>query len=255
MFDDFNYIILAIIEGFTELLPISSTGHMLIANHFLNSNLENFDKTYIISIQAASIFAIFLYNREILLQNISIWLKISIGFLPVGITGFLFYKNIRELLSDTDILGYTFIIGGIALIWMENRYNSCPNKNSLENLSYKDSFYIGVWQCLSLIPGMSRSGSSIFGAMVKGFDRDSSTKFSFLLGLPTIAISTLYDMYKNREILEVAGNYTHLITGFFVSFVCTLASISFLMFILKKYSFKPFGYYRVFVGFILLYII
>lgn len=248
-------IIIAIIEGVTEFLPISSTGHMILASSLMNIHDDAFVKTFEISIQLGAIMAIVMLYAKRFWQGISIYLKLGIAFIPTAIIGFLAYSFIKAYLFNPTIVAVSLIIGGIVLILIDKKVVAQKSKTDvLENITYKNAFSIGLIQCFSMIPGVSRAGATIIGGVFNGLDKKQATEFSFLLAVPTMFAATGYDLLKtpvvftNHEILLLA-------IGFIVALFTAWIAVKVFIKIVENYGFKYFGYYRIIIGIIFLIIL
>ncbi|MDD7472984.1 MAG: undecaprenyl-diphosphate phosphatase [Bdellovibrionota bacterium] len=261
MNDIVNVVLLGIIEGLTEFIPVSSTGHLIIFGNYLNLN-DSLHDTFEIFIQLGAILAVlFLYFKRFILffdfknkddafagkQGL---LKMFLACVPVFVMGFLFYHSIKALLTNIPLIALALIVGGILMIIVE-KIKIKVKTHGLNELTYKDSFLIGIFQCLSLWPGFSRSASTIIGGMFLGVKREVSAKFSFLVAVPVIFAAVIYDICKNFANLSKDDIWFFLI-GFIVSFFVAIFSIKFFLNILKKFSLTIFGYYRIILGFIVL---
>jgi len=249
----FDSIILGVIEGFTEFLPISSTGHLIVASHFLNLDQNSVTKAYEVIIQFAAIFAVvFNYKAKFTLKKIDLWTKVFLAFLPIGIVGFLFSHQIKELFN-IQIVAIMFIIGGIIFVIVEQFFikNEINLIDDVEQITLKQSLIIGLAQVFALIPGTSRAGSTIIGALLVGLSRKASAEFSFLLAFPVMSAVTAYDLLKHYHEFNDA-NLLNLIIGFFVSFVVAYMTIKLFLAFLEKFTFISFGIYRILFGVILL---
>jgi len=249
--DLINALILGVVEGFSEFLPISSTGHLIVLSKYLSINQSEFHKSFEIIIQFSAILAVVtLYFKD--LFKISNIIKLSVAFIPTGIVGFLFYDFILALFTSS-ISAIMFIIGGFVLIIMDIFMTKKKDYHKdIEDISLKESFFIGLVQVLSLIPGTSRSGASILGASLVKMDKVSASKFSFLLGVPTILIASLYESYKNYDIIANIENVNFLLVGFLSSYVMALLSLKLMLGIIKNIGFSVFGVYRIIFGIFLL---
>jgi len=248
-------IILGIVEGFTEFLPVSSTAHLLITGEILKIPQTDFFKTFVIAIQLGAIIAvIFLYWRKVI-KNSNLIKKVLVAFIPTAIIGFLLYKIIKNFLFENlATIAWALIIGGIVIIIFEifqknknGGEQNIENENSLDSISYKKSFLIGVIQSLAIVPGVSRSGATIIGGMLAGIKRKNIVEFSFLLAIPTIFAATGYDLLSSKISFSSLDIKTLLI-GFIASFVFALLAIKFLIKFIENHSFIIFGYYRIIVG-------
>ena len=250
----FHLFILSILEGVTEFLPISSTGHLILVSQFLHLPETDFLKLFTIVIQLGAIGAVIFYYWHKLI-NPSLIKKLLVGFLPSGIIGFLLYKHIKELLGESVTVAVMLLLGGVIIIIAEVWYKQQKHENNLRathELSYLDSFILGLCQVASLIPGTSRSASVIVGGLFLKLERSVVTEFAFLLAVPTMLAATAYSLYKSRDILLVAGNAPKLLLGTVISFFVALAVIKWLLEYIKRNSFIPFGIYRILLGIILL---
>ncbi len=253
-------ILLGIIEGFTEFLPISSTGHLIIANNFLGFTGE-FAKTFDIIIQLGAIFAVIIYFRKRLFpfgkyksqenkkESQNIWKKTIIGVIPAIFIGASIGKYIKDLLFNPITVAIALLLGGFILIIIENKKRKIKI-SSLELLSYKSAFIIGLIQCLAFIPGVSRSAATIIGAMLLGSSRLVAAEFSFYLAIPTMIAASVYTLldkliFTNKEMLL-------LIIGFTVSFLVAWIVIAEFMNYISNKDFKVFGYYRIILGIVVL---
>ncbi len=245
-------IILGIIEGFTEFLPISSTGHLIVASEFLNLEQTAVNKAYEVIIQFAAILAVVLnYSEKFTLKHIELWKKITLAFIPIGAVGFLFASQIKTLFS-ISVVAVMFIVGGILFLIIEKLYK--PKEHfidDVEKVSYKQALYIGLAQIAALIPGTSRAGATIIGAMLVGLTRKASAEFSFLLAFPVMCATTAYDLLKHYGDFT-SSNLTVLIVGFVVSFIVAFLTIKLFLKFLEKFTFVAFGLYRIVFGLILL---
>lgn len=243
-----HILILSIVEGLTEFLPISSTGHLILTSRLLNIQATNFAKTFEIVIQLGAILAVVvLYFNKFL--NIKIIKKLIVAFVPTGIVGVLLYPFIKNFLLGSSVVTLlALFFGGIALIFIEyifkkKSHNTTTPKN-LQTISFKQAFLIGCFQCLSVIPGMSRAAATIIGGLAVKLDRPTATEFSFLLAVPTMIMASGYDLYKSRDFITQGGFLT-LIFGTVLSFIFAIIAIKFLIAFVKKNDFKIFGYYRI----------
>jgi undecaprenyl-diphosphatase len=241
-------IIIAIIEGLTEFLPVSSTGHMILASTLMGIHESELVKTFEIVIQLGAIMAVvFLYYKRFLVSY-EIYAKLFIAFLPTAFVGLLAYKTIKAYLFNPTVVSISLIIGGVILIildkWSEN---SKSRYAEIEHISYKDAFKIGLIQCLSMIPGVSRSAATIFGGVSSGFNRVQAAEFSFLLAIPTMFAASGLDLLKNYEHIQ-SEHITPFIIGFIVAFIVAIAAVKAFVSFLTKYGFKHFGYYRIVLG-------
>ena len=248
----FESILLGIIEGFTEFLPISSTGHLIIASKFLEIDQNNITKAYEVIIQFAAILAVLLnYKDKFHPSKIELWKKLIIAFIPIGAVGFIFSSYIKAMF-DIKIVAIMFIIGGIIFLIVEKFYTEKEHFiDDIEKVSYKQALYIGIAQIFALIPGTSRAGSTIIGAMLVGLNRKASAEFSFLLAFPVMCATTGYDILKNYKEFSDA-NLIVLAVGFVISFFVAYLTIKLFLKFLEKFTFVAFGIYRIVFGAVLL---
>lgn len=254
-------IILGIVEGLTEFLPVSSTGHLIIVNHFV-SFTGKFTNMFDIVIQLGAILSVVVYFRSKLnpfAKNKSyiekadiliLWKKTIVGVLPALFFGALFGSYIEELLFNPMTVSITLLIGGIILLFIERRQNT-STINSIDNLSYRTAFLIGLIQCLAMIPGTSRSAATIIGGMLLGTSRVVAAEFSFFLAIPTMAAASAYSLLKTGLTLSIF-ELQILAVGFIVSFIVALIVIAGFMNYISRNTFKPFGYYRIILSLLIL---
>lgn len=253
--DIFQAIIIGIIEGFTEFLPISSTGHMIVASEFMGLPQDAAMKAYEVIIQFAAILAVVLiYKDKITFKKIDLWMKLIAAFIPLAIVGFIFKDQIKSLFS-VEIVAWMFIIGGFIFLIVEYFYKEQPHQISdVEETSYRQALWIGFAQLFSFIPGTSRAGATIIGGMLVGLDRKASSDFSFLLAIPVMSAVAGYDVLKYyNEFIGV--NWTAFAIGFVVAFIVAYITVKVFLRFIQKFSFVPFGIYRIIFGIVLLMII
>ena len=248
-------ILLGIIEGFTEFLPISSTGHLIVASEFLNIDQTHVTKAYEVIIQFAAILAVVLnYRDKFSLKKIELWKKLILAFIPIGAVGFVFSSQIKELFS-IEVVAVMFIIGGIIFLIVEKFYTEKDHfVDDVEKVSYKQALWIGIAQIAALIPGTSRAGATIIGAMLVGLNRKASAEFSFLLAFPVMCATTAYDLLKHYKDFTDA-NLIVLGIGFITAFIVAYLTIKLFLAFLQRFTFVAFGIYRIIFGVILLLII
>lgn len=253
--DIIQSIIIGIVEGITEFIPISSTGHMIIAEKLLKIQEDEFTKMFTIAIQLGAILAVVvLYWKKFFdFKNVRFYLKLIIGVVPAIILGLIFSDKIDELLESTVTVAVSLLLGGIVLIFID-KYFIRPRIQSEKQVSYLNSFAIGVWQCLAMIPGVSRSAASIIGGMQQKLTRSAAAEFSFFLAVPTMVAATGYKLFKHyREQGGFSGEEIKLLLiGNIVAFVVALLAIKFFIEFLKKHGFRIWGIYRIAIGLVLL---
>jgi undecaprenyl-diphosphatase len=249
-------IVLGMVEGVTEFLPISSTAHLIITSKLLNISQTDFQKLFEVFIQSGAILAVvFLYFNE-LRVNFKILKNLFFSFLPTALIGFFLYKVIKNVFFESLIfIGVSLILVGIFFIIIEILVNKkkIVLKKKIEEINIFDALIIGVAQSLAVIPGVSRAGVVILSMLILGYQRDQSAKYSFFLSIPTIFMASFYDLYKSKDILLTNLNQVGLLLiGFFVSFIFALISVKWLIGFLKKNSLVIFGIYRLIIGIIIL---
>lgn len=238
--------ILSLVEGVTEFLPISSTGHLILVSNLLKLADSDFLKTFEIVIQLGAIFAIVVLYFKKLMTGTDLVKKLMVAFIPTAIVGFTLYPLIKGFLLGSSVVTLlALLIGGIILIFIE-KYLKGANKitHSSNEITYKQSFLIGVAQSFSIVPGVSRAAATIVGGLLAGLSRSAATEFSFLLAVPTMIAATGLDLYKSRDILN-ASNIGTLLMGSVLSFIFALISVKFLINYIKKHDFTAFGVYRI----------
>jgi undecaprenyl-diphosphatase len=261
-------IIIAIVEGITEFLPVSSTGHMIIASSLLGIHKEEFTKLFEVAIQLGAILAVVvLYWRKFIqLHRWQFYLKLVIGVIPALVLGFLFSDEIDKLLESPLTVAITMLAGGMVLLYVDNLFRK-PTVEKEEDVSYLKAFMVGCWQVVAMIPGVSRSAASIIGGMQQKLTRNLAAEFSFFLAVPTMFAAAVHSLFikkwngsgierKGYEIImESSQNTTAFIAGNIVAFIVAMLAIRFFINYLKKYGFRVFGIYRIAAGSILLVLI
>lgn len=247
-------LILGIVEGITEFLPISSTGHLILGYKLLQIPESDFIKSYVIIIQLGAILSVlFLYWKQFL-QEIDVLKRIIIAFIPTGIIGLSVYKLAKQYFLGNQILvAWSLIIGGILIILFEKKYGAIDgNTTEIKQMTYKQSFLIGVFQSLCVIPGVSRSASTIIGGRLLGLSKKTIVEFSFLLAVPIMISATGLDIMNTTF---TATQINDLIIGFVISFVSAIIGIKFFLEAIKKHSFFIFGVYRIVLGLLFLFLL
>jgi len=245
-------IIIAIVEGITEFLPVSSTGHMILASTLMKIQENDFVKTFEIFIQLGAIMAIVMLYAKKFLQSFSIYVKLGIAFIPTAVVGYIAYDFIKGYLFNSIVVAVSLIVGGIVLVLIDQKLTTKKSKvEVVEDISYKNSFFIGLIQCFSMIPGVSRAAATIIGGVFNGLDKKQATEFSFLLAVPTMIAASGYDLLKT-PISFTFHEVVLLATGFVVAFFTAWLAVKVFLKIVENYGFKYFGYYRILVGAIFL---
>lgn len=268
-------VILAVVEGLTEFLPVSSTGHMILAEAAMKMHKSTFANVYIVNIQFGAILAvIFLYWRRFF-QSLDFYLKLFVAFIPAAVLGFLLHNYIDDLLSSVFTVAVSLIVGGVVLILVDKIFHKQIEEGEHDedtedvtvtdefgverrrqelkemNVSYMQAFIIGCYQCIAMIPGVSRSAAAIIGGMSQKLNIKRAAEFSFFLAVPTISAAALYKLKKDFNIIT-GDNLDELILGNVVSFVVGMISIKFFIGLITRYGLRFFGYYRILMGIIIL---
>ncbi|MCX6741399.1 MAG: undecaprenyl-diphosphate phosphatase [Candidatus Parcubacteria bacterium] len=252
-------IVLGVVEGLTEFLPISSTGHLILVNQWINFS-PSFTTMFDIVIQLGAILAVIVYfwprlwpfskdsaHRQ---ATLKIWGKTIVGVIPAIILGALLGKMIENKLFNPWVVAIMLLIGGVIILYVEEKHLQA-RFNSIHELPLQTAFLIGLIQCLSMIPGTSRAAATIIGAMILGASRSAAVEFSFFLAIPTMIAATGYSLLKHPTAMTHA-ELIILLTGFIAAFVVALSAIKFLLNYIKQYNLKPFGYYRIALGALIL---
>lgn len=252
-----NYIqavVLAVVEGITEFLPVSSTGHMIITSSFFRIANEEFTKLFTVVIQLGAILSVVVLYFKRFFQNVDFYLKIGVAFIPAIIFGLLFSKKIDALLENPITVAISLILGGIILLKVDTWFTPKDETQSTTEISYLTALKIGLFQCIAMIPGVSRSGASIIGGMSQKLSRKTAAEFSFFLAVPTMLGATAkkcYDYYKDGYVLT-SDEINLLLIGNIVGFIVAMFAIKTFIDYLSKNGFKMFGYYRISVGVVIL---
>jgi len=248
----YDVLIIGIIEGLTEFLPISSTGHMILAEALLKLQNPEFLKTFTISIQIGAILAIvFLYARRFL-TDLLLYKKLAAAFIPTSIIGFLLYKVIKNYLFNPIVVSLALVIGGIILILLDKRIVTTSKQFAdLDDIPYKNAFFIGLFQSISMIPGVSRAAATIIGGIFNGYNKKQAMEFSFLLAVPTMIAASGYDLLKTPAHLASA-EWMMLGVGGLTAFISAWLAVKLFVWFVEKYGFTFFGYYRIILGIVFL---
>ena len=245
-------IIIAIVEGLTEFLPVSSTGHMIIAEKLMNVEDKEFTKLFIVAIQLGAILAVVvLYWKKFFdFKNPTFYLKLFVAVLPALVLGYIFSDKIDMMLESTTTVIISLIMGGVVLLMIDNYFKK-PIIEDEPQMTYKNALIIGFWQVIAMIPGVSRSAASIIGGMQQKLTRNLAAEFSFFLAVPTMAAATGYKLLQGYETFT-PSDIKLLAIGNAVAFVVALLAIKFFIGFLQKHGFRVFGIYRIIVGIVLL---
>lgn len=245
-------VVLGLVEGVTEFLPISSTGHLIVASHWLGLDQTETQTAFEVIIQLAAILAVVAgYRDKFTLTHIGLWQKIMLAFLPFGAVGFVFRDVIPKLFT-VPVVATTFIFGGVIFIVVERFYREeNSHVTRVEDVTWRQAAWIGVAQVFALVPGTSRAGSTIVGALLTGMDRKSSAEFSFLLALPVMLATSGYAVMKHyRDFAD--SDFVTLAAGFVTAFVVAYLSMKLFIRFLQRFTFVAFGVYRILFGILLL---
>ncbi len=250
-------IIISIVEGLTEFLPISSTGHMIITSSIMSIEKDEFVKLFEVAIQLGAILSVVvLYWKKFFdFGKWQFYIKLIVAVIPALVLGKLLSEKIDALLESPTTVAISLIVGGILLLFVDKIFNKEIIKEE-KDISYKKGFVIGIWQCIAMIPGVSRSAASIIGGMSQKLSRNLAAEFSFFLAVPTMVAATGYKLLKtfqsNPEILKDKQNLILLGLGNIVAFVVAMIAIKFFINYLQKHGFKIFGWYRIVAGIVVL---
>ncbi len=237
-------IILAIVEGITEFLPVSSTGHMIITSALLGIGSEQIVKVFTVNIQFGAILSVIVLYWRRFFQSFDFYLKLLAAFIPAAILGLLFGDLIDELLENVVVVAVSLVVGGVILIVVDNFFK---NQDENARVTYKSAFIIGLFQCIAMIPGVSRSAATIIGGMTQKLTKKNAAEFSFFLAVPTMFAASCYKLLKDHQHIT-ADNINVLLVGNVVAFIVALLAIKTFIAFVTKYGFKAFGYYRIIVG-------
>jgi len=252
-------LILGLVEGLTEFLPVSSTGHLILAGQLLGFN-DDKGKVFEIAIQFAAILAVVweyrarLFNTVLGLRSEAtsqrLAINLIVAFMPAAILGFLFLKQIKYYLFNPFVVATAFIVGGFLILWAERRQHVI-HVETVDDLTWRDALKVGFAQALAMIPGTSRSGATIIGGLFFGLSRRAATEFSFFLAIPTMFAATLYDVYKNRDLFSV-DDIALFAVGGSVSFISAFIAVRGLIRFISRHDFTVFAWYRIAFGIIVL---
>jgi undecaprenyl-diphosphatase len=245
----FDAILLAVIEGLTEFLPVSSTGHMVLASAFMGIGGDDFTKLFIVAIQLGAILSVLALYFKRFFQSIDFYVKLFVAFIPAAVLGVLFSDKIDELLESPMAVAMSLLVGGVILLFVDKWFNN-PQIDSVDEITYLDAFKIGCFQCLAMIPGISRSGATIVGGMSQKMSRKVAAEFSFFLAVPTMLGATLkktVDYFQKYDAIT-ADQINLMILGNVVAFIVAALVIKGFIGFLNKHGFRIFGWYRIIVG-------
>ncbi len=247
-------IILAIVEGITEFLPISSTGHMIVTSTLLGIAHHDFTKLFTVAIQLGAILSVIVIYWRRFFQTFNFYLKLLVAFVPAMVFGFLFSEQIDALLENAYVVAIMLILGGVFFLFVDNIFNPDKAVNDAEP-SFREAFIIGIFQCIAMIPGISRSAATIIGGLSQKLTRKSAAEFSFFLAVPTMFAATvkkLFDFYQGGNLILDTQQIKLLLVGNLVAFIVAIIAIKSFIAFLTRHGFKLFGYYRIIAGIIIL---
>ena len=244
----FQSILIAIIEGLTEFLPISSTGHMILASTAMGIHEDEFVKTFEVFIQLGAILAIALMYIKRFLRSLTIYFKLVTAFLPTAVVGLLAYDYIKAYLFNPVVVSVSLILGGMVLLFIDKKVlQQTTAVAEVEDISYKNAFFIGLFQCLSMVPGTSRAAATIIGGVFNGLDRKQAMEFSFLLAVPTMMAAGGYDLLKT-DLAFTSEQLSLLAIGFVVAFASAWVAVKLFLTYVSSNGFTAFGWYRIVLG-------
>jgi undecaprenyl-diphosphatase len=244
----FQAIIIGIVEGITEFLPISSTGHMIITQKLLGIQPDSFVKLFTVNIQFGAILSVIILYWKRFFQTFDFYIKLFVAFLPAAIIGFLLSGYIDKMLESVLVVAISLVLGGVFLLFIDLWFNK-PSEN--QEISFTKALIIGFFQTIAMIPGVSRSAATIVGGLTQKLNRKNATEFSFFLAVPTMFAASAYEMIKSYKLIQ-PQQINILIIGNVVAFLIAMLAIKGFIFFLTKHGFKVFGYYRIIVGTIIL---
>jgi len=249
----FQAIILAIIEGLTEFLPVSSTGHMIIGSSMMGIQSNEFVKLFTVAIQFGAILSVVVLYFKNFFKSLDFYFKLFVAFLPAAFFGLLLSDMINQLLESPMAVAISLVVGGIILIFVDDWFKK-PTVSDSNDISYQTALYIGFFQCISMIPGVSRSAASIIGGMSQKLTRKAAAEFSFFLAVPTMfgaTVKKIYDFYRDGYTIT-SKEIQLLAVGNIVAFIVAMLAIKYFITYLQKHGFRVFGWYRIVVGLIIL---
>jgi undecaprenyl-diphosphatase len=244
-------VILGIVEGLTEFLPISSTGHLILAGELLGASDERWNVFNIVIQTGAMLAVVWEYRARFFKVDVQLYRNLVVAFIPAAVLGLLFSKYIKSYLFHAVPVALAFIVGGVVILLVERNQNKSPRVEAARDMTWLDALKVGVAQCFALIPGTSRSGATIIGGMLFGLSRKAATEFSFFLAVPTLVAAGLYDLWKNRALLS-AADVPAFGVGMVVAFISAFVVIRWLIRYVATHDFRPFAWYRIAFGAVVL---
>jgi undecaprenyl-diphosphatase len=243
-------VILGIVEGLTEFLPVSSTGHLILAGDLLGQQGERAGVFYVAIQTGAMLAVVWEYRARFFRVDVDLWRNLAVAFVPAAVLGLLFAKYIKTYLFHAVPVALAFIVGGIVILLVERR-QFAPRVDDTRAMTWRDALKVGIAQCFALVPGTSRSGATIIGGMLFGLSRRAATEFSFFLAVPTLVAAGAYDLWKNRNLFS-ADDLGMLAVGLAASFVSAFVVIRWLVRYVATHDFRPFAWYRIAFGIVVL---
>lgn len=243
----FQALIMAIVEGLTEFLPVSSTGHMIITQGVLGFESTEFTKAFLVNIQFGTILSVVVLYWKRFFQSIDFYLKLFVAFLPAAIIGFLASDYIDQMLESVLVVAIMLVLGGVFLLFVDKLFDQNNIHVKDQNISFQKALFIGFFQVIAMIPGVSRSAATIVGGMVQKLDRKNAAEFSFFLAVPTMFAASAYKLYQNYQVIS-KENIDILLFGNLIGFLVAIVAIKSFIGYVTKYGFKVFGWYRIIVG-------
>ncbi|MFH0894369.1 MAG: undecaprenyl-diphosphate phosphatase [Bacteroidota bacterium] len=245
-------IVIAIVQGLTEFLPVSSTGHMIITQSIMGIESTDFTKLFIVNIQLGTILSVVVLYWKHFFQSVNFYLKLIVAFIPAGIAGILLGDYIDELMESVEVVAISLLVGGVVFLFIDRLMRNPVSDD--KPIPYKSAFIIGVFQCIAMIPGVSRSAATVIGGLTQKLSRKRAAEFSFFLAVPTMFAATVYKLYKNYDTIT-SDDISTLLIGNAVAFVVAMFAIKLFIGILTRYGFRIFGWYRIALGLVLLILI
>jgi len=244
-------LVLGVVEGLTEFLPISSTGHLIVAGELLDASDERWNVFNIVIQTGAMLAVVWEYRARFFKIDVNLYRNLIVAFIPAAVLGLLFSKYIKSYLFHAVPVALAFIVGGIVILLVERNPNRSFRVETARDMTWLDALKVGIAQCFALIPGTSRSGATIIGGMLFGLSRKAATEFSFFLAVPTLVAAGLYDLWKHRDMLSAADAPVFAV-GSVVAFVSAFVVIRWLIRYVASHDFKPFAWYRIAFGLVVL---
>ena len=251
MSDLLKALVLGVVEGLTEFLPISSTGHLILAGELLNASDERWNVFNVVIQTGAMLAVVWEYRARFFKVDVNLYRNLIVAFIPAAVLGLLFSKYIKSYLFHAVPVALAFVVGGVIILLVERNPNRNIRVAETRDMNWLDALKVGIAQCFALIPGTSRSGATIIGGMLFGLSRKAATEFSFFLAVPTLIAAGLYDLWKHRDMLSAADAPVFAV-GSVVSFISAFVVIRWLIRYVATHDFKPFAWYRIAFGLLVL---